>query len=1106
MVLDSGATKSFVCAQHDHLMTNKTKICRNITTADGTTRQATQAGTLNITSHGTTMPIYDAMSTPFFQETLVSCASIVEQGHAVHLEKDNSCITLNDGTRIPVECNDATFYIHLDDAEHHHARAAKTDSELLALWHARLGDTAHKTIIKMINNKSAHGMPDSLSVTHPKHFCVVCAQAKARRKDRGKAIAVREPKYDLGESWSADIFGPLVLPNGKKWWVYLMVEELSRYSHANIIWDKTTATLVLAIQEVRTDVLAPLNFTLKRLHSDYAAEMRSVEMKGWLLHENIRRTHSAEYTASQNSLVERRIGILNQRITALCLRAPGMPAETQPYAVLHATHLMNVVPASRETRSPHETLHKAPPDLSDLVVWGSAVYYTTLPVAAGSRFKPKAKLGRIVRLLPDRKGYMIATAESGYRAFANSQHVRIIEQVQDGIPAVSETVTNVTGELPILHVENQLTSNAEAPRSYEPVQNIDVGAAQASPTPALPLATPAHEPPAQHDSATPSNTTTPVHAAAGTLNTTAPQSGPLSTTLSGDWARPTRTRGENKSGTKLRFPISVYNETYGPIESAARVFQIPVHHIDRQVIERARMALVDYDDFEKTSSNTLDAAESSMVDLFCTSLSIAHDEDHFVSLGDGTGIYVGEEVARARGATHANVVPKTYDEAIRSPKWLASVHREWNGIIDAGTFGAEERIPRGRISIPLKYGFKLKTDQHGNVVKDEDGIEVGYKTRIHMQGFRQRKGLDYEETFTNVTRVETLRILCALSVLTGRPMSGADITQAYLLASWDPKFAVYVTGPEGFENRKGYGRKLLKSLYGGKQSGRNWGAALDKILQNFGFQKFVKESSLYRYVNEETGQYILMAVYVDDLTWISSDDDIEKKFTDFLKDSLPKRRGKSVVKLLGQLQEVLNLKVDQRFDHKANRFAIHLSQGKYIRKLLDRFGIERASKSPANKDLLNIEPDHEATTDEINYYQQKIGSIIYAANGTNPAISHTTNRLCSVMHAPNKSAQEGADRLLRFLKIDPDVGLLYEHHGPPIILNFTNTARPGKNEPCHNKPCSVQMRSAHAEGRHAAIEAQLLRCHGTNYPNAHTSRTIPGPCSALRFKTSIQLA
>ena len=339
-------------------------------------------------------------------------------------------------------------------------------------------------------------------------------------------------------------------------------------------------------------------------------------------------------------------------------------------------------------------------------------------------------------------------------------------------------------------------------------------------------------------------------------------------------------------------------------------------------------------------------------------------------------------------------------------------------------------------------------------MKDDDGVETGYKTRIYMQGFRQRRGLDYEETFTNVTRIETLRILCALSVLTGRPLQGADITQAYLLASWNPEFAVYVTGPEGFENQKGYGRKLLKSLYGGKQSGRNWAATLDKILQKFGFTKFVKESSLYRYVDEETGKYLLLAVYVDDLTWISSDDEMDKEFTDFLKNSLPKRKGKSVVKLLKTITEVLNLKVEQRFDHEANRFAIHLSQGKYIRKLTTRFNVDRTSKSPANKNLLNIVADPNATEKEINEYQQKIGSIIYAANGTNPAISHTCNRLCSVMHSPCPNAQEGVDRLLRFLKLDPDVGVLYEHNGEPVTPNFANSERPGKQP----DPCSQQMR------------------------------------------------
>ena len=313
-----------------------------------------------------------------------------------------------------------------------------------------------------------------------------------------------------------------------------------------------------------------------------------------------------------------------------------------------------------------------------------------------------------------------------------------------------------------------------------------------------------------------------------------------------------------------------------------------------------------------------------------------------------------------------------------------------------------------------------------------------------MQGFRQEPGRQFKETFVNVARLETLRLLAALAVLTGKPIHSFDIKQAYLIADWPQEFPIWISGPTHDPTKKGYGRRLLKSLYGNKSAGRYWARHFENVMRKFGFDPYSKEGSLFVYHNN--GEYVICSLYVDDGCYISSSPQIKEKFEKFLIDNLPTLPcGTSVVKLMGECTETLNLKVDQRFE--TGKSSIHLSQGKYLKKIMKRFGITRTSKSPANNELLEVKPDENASESFTKEFQEKIGSVIYSANGTSPGISYPTNKLCSTMHAPNDAAMSSVNRPLRFMNGDVDSGILFQHTGKPLIPDFSKSARPGTQAP-----------------------------------------------------------
>ena len=122
-----------------------------------------------------------------------------------------------------------------------------------------------------------------------------------------------------------------------------------------------------------------------------------------------------------------------------------------------------------------------------------------------------------------------------------------------------------------------------------------------------------------------------------------------------------------------------------------------------------------------------------------------------------------------------------------------------------------------------KWVFKVKTDEGGKV--------ECYKAQLVAQGFTQKYGTDYDETFCPVVRLESIHTLIALSVQYGLELHQVDVTTALLNGELEEE--VYMSQPEGFvaEGREHLVCRLKKSLYGLKQSPPCWNAALDKHLR-----------------------------------------------------------------------------------------------------------------------------------------------------------------------------------------------------------------------------------------------------------------------------------
>ncbi|GJZ81470.1 retrovirus-related pol polyprotein from transposon TNT 1-94 [Tanacetum coccineum] len=170
--------------------------------------------------------------------------------------------------------------------------------------------------------------------------------------------------------------------------------------------------------------------------------------------------------------------------------------------------------------------------------------------------------------------------------------------------------------------------------------------------------------------------------------------------------------------------------------------------------------------------------------------------------------------------------------------------------------------------IALKWIYKVKLDEYGDVLKN--------KARLVAKGFRQEEGLDFEESFAPVARLEAIRIFIANAASKNMTVYQMDVKTAFL--NGELKEEVYVHQPEGFVDpeRPHHVYRLKKALYGLKQAPRAWYDTLSKFLLAQGFSKGVVDPTLFI---RKTGKHTLhVQIYVDDIIFASTDPKVYDPF------------------------------------------------------------------------------------------------------------------------------------------------------------------------------------------------------------------------------------
>ena len=301
-----------------------------------------------------------------------------------------------------------------------------------------------------------------------------------------------------------------------------------------------------------------------------------------------------------------------------------------------------------------------------------------------------------------------------------------------------------------------------------------------------------------------------------------------------------------------------------------------------------------------------------------------------------------------------------------------------------------------------------------------DGTVQKNKARLVAKGYSQQPGVDFNETFSPVARLDTIRTLISLAAQKGWNLFQLDVKSAFLNGVLEEE--VYVDQPQGFEvkNEEDKVYRLKKALYGLKQSPRAWYSEIDTYFSQRGFKKSLSEATVY--VKAENGiDILIVAIYVDDVVFTGNN---KNMMEDFKEDMMQKYEMSD----LGLLHHFLGIGIVQGTE------GIFIHQRKYAQTLSDKFGL-KGCKSVATPLISNekLIKDDGAEPADSNLYRKIVGSLLYLT-ATRPDVMFAASLLSRFMHNPTKTHMGTANRVLRYIAGTVDYGIKYDKGEAAILV------------------------------------------------------------------------
>ncbi|GJZ74785.1 retrovirus-related pol polyprotein from transposon TNT 1-94 [Tanacetum coccineum] len=311
--------------------------------------------------------------------------------------------------------------------------------------------------------------------------------------------------------------------------------------------------------------------------------------------------------------------------------------------------------------------------------------------------------------------------------------------------------------------------------------------------------------------------------------------------------------------------------------------------------------------------------------------------------------------------------------------------------------------------IALKWIYKVKLDEYGDVLKN--------KARLVAKGYRQEEGIDFEESFAPVARIEAIRIFIANVASKNMTIYQMDVKTAFL--NGELKEEVYVSQPEGFvdPDHPTHVYRLKKALYGLKQAPRAWYDTLSRFLLDNKFSKGAVDLTLF---TRKTGKHILLVqIYVDDIIFASTD---------------PKA-----------------------CDIFSNEMSIFINQSKFALEILKKFGMD--SCDPVDTpmvDRLKLDEDPLGIPVDQTRFRSMVGSLMYLT-ASRPDLVFAVCMCARYQASPTKKHLEALKRVFRYLRGTINWGLWYPKDTAMALTAYADADHAGCQDTRRSTSGSAQF-------------------------------------------------
>nr|GEX34788.1 retrovirus-related Pol polyprotein from transposon TNT 1-94 [Tanacetum cinerariifolium] len=313
--------------------------------------------------------------------------------------------------------------------------------------------------------------------------------------------------------------------------------------------------------------------------------------------------------------------------------------------------------------------------------------------------------------------------------------------------------------------------------------------------------------------------------------------------------------------------------------------------------------------------------------------------------------------------------------------------------------------------INKKWLWKNKRDEKNTVIRN--------KSRLVAKGYAHKEGVDFEESFAPVARLEAVRLLIAYAAHKSFTVYQMDVKTTFLYGPLREE--VYVNQPDGFVNPyhpdKVY--RLKMALYGLKQAPRAWYDELSNFLVSKGFSKGFIDPTLF--ITKQRGDILRVQIYVDDIIFCFTNPNLSKRFEKLM-------HSKFVMSIIGELEFFLGIQI-----HQSPR-GIFINQAKYAQKRLIKHGMTSCDSVGTPMATKHLDADLSGTPVDQTKYRSMVRALMYLTV-SRPDIMHATCYCARYQAKPTEKHIIAVKQIFRYLKDTIHMGLWY-----PKDIGFELTA------------------------------------------------------------------